>query len=255
MNDQCLSYLCGLSVFAGKLLYFFIPPKSGARYVKLPFLSMFLSNPLAAATVFFTIVITAGGCSWLGGGQANPEPPTVSAPESTIPFETREPGTYQADFVTISDGSESKTHFAQKDQRWRFDLFESGSPSRTVIGTEKIHHIDHAAKVYAEAPMGFPEPPQFVADLTESLLNERHHASYEKTGAEGELETYRVTVAGSNTPSTITYNTSIKMAVRHEIGGGFAWEMRQFTLDVDDALFQLPRGYRKIAWAEYKKLN
>ena len=118
---------------------------------------MFLSNPLAAAAVFFVIVITAGGCSWLGGEQAKPEPPLVSAPESSIPFETREPGTYQADFVTISDGSESKTHFAKKDQRWRFDLFESGSPSRTMISTEKILHIDHPSKVYAEAPSGFPE--------------------------------------------------------------------------------------------------
>jgi hypothetical protein len=214
---------------------------------------MFLSNPLAAATVFFVIVITAGGCSWLGGGQANPEPPLVSAPESSIPFETREPGTYQADFVTISDGSESKTHFAKKDQRWRFDLFESGSPSRTMISTEKILHIDHPSKVYAEAPSGFPERPQFIADLTELLLNERHHASFEKASAEGDLETY--TVNGSNAPSTVTYNTSIKMVVRHEIAGGFAWEMRQFTLDVDDALFRLPAGYRKIAWAEYKKLD
>jgi hypothetical protein len=124
-----------------------------------------------------------------------------------------------------------------------------------MISTEKILHIDHPSKVYAEAPRGFPERPQFIADLTELLLNERHHASFEKASAEGDLETYTVTVNGSNAPSTVTYNTSIKMVVRHEIAGGFAWEMRQFTLDVDDALFRLPAGYRKIAWAEYKKLD
>jgi len=216
---------------------------------------MFLSNPLAAATALFTIVITAGGCSWFGSGQTALEPAVVSAPASAIPFETREPETYQADFVTISEGVENKTRFAQKSGRWRFDLFKSGSPSRSVIGTEKIHDVDHSAKVYAEAPSGFPERPQFIADLTASLLNERHHASYEKSAVKGDLETYTVTVNGSNTPSTVTYNTSIKMVIRHEIGGGFVWEMRQFTLDVDDAIFRLPGGYRKIAWAEYKKLN
>jgi hypothetical protein len=216
---------------------------------------MFLSNPLAAATAFFTIVITTAGCSGFGGGEANPEPAVVSAPASAIPFETLEPEIYQADFVTISDGAESKTHFAQKNGRWRFDLFWSGSPSRSVIAAEKIYHIDHSAKVYAEAASGFSERPQFLADLTESLLNERHHASFEKTGVEGDLETFTVTVEESNTSSAVTYNTSIKMVVRHEIAGGFAWEMRQFTLDVDDAMFRLPAGYRKIAWAEYKKLN
>ena len=56
-----------------------------------------------------------------------------------------------------------------------------------------------------------------------------------------------------STASTIIYDTTIKMIVRHEFDGGFAFEMRNFTLEVDDAIFQVPSGYRKVSWEVYKQ--
>jgi len=93
--------------------------------------------------------------------------------------------------------------------------------------------------------------PPFIADLTTSLLNEKEPAKFEKLGTEGTLERYTVTVEGSASASTVVYDANIKMVVRHEFDGGFAFEMRNFTLEVDDAIFTVPSGYRKVAWTAF----
>ena len=71
---------------------------------------MFLSNQQAAAQAILLVIIVAAGCSWFGGN----DPPsnssvTVKPPETGIPFETREPATFQADFITVSGGGESRS--------------------------------------------------------------------------------------------------------------------------------------------------
>src|SRR5688572_991552 len=85
------------------------------RYDKLPFLSMFLSNQQAAAIALSVVIATAAGCSWLTGTDpAALPPPAIVPPETGLPFETKEPDVYQADFVTIAAGSESRSRFARK---------------------------------------------------------------------------------------------------------------------------------------------
>jgi hypothetical protein len=41
------------------------------------------------------------------------------------------------------------------------------------------------------------------------------------------------------------------MVVGHEFDGGFAFEMRNFTLEVDETIFAVPAGYRKVAWTAF----
>lgn len=216
---------------------------------------MFLSNQQAAAPAILFIIIAAAGCAWFGGS----EPPSntagsVAPPETGIPFDTKEPETFQADFVTIAGGSESRSHFARKQGRWRFDSFDADGPTRSIIQGQTLAHIDHTRKQYSEPPTNGPdEQPAFLQDLTTSLLHPKEPAIFEKLGADGSLERYKVTTEGSSTASTIIYDTTIKMIVRHEFDGGFAFEMRNFTLEVDDAIFQVPSGYRKVSWEVYKQ--
>ena len=216
---------------------------------------MFLSNQQAAAQAILLVIIVAAGCSWFGGN----DPPsnssvTVKPPETGIPFETREPETFQADFITISSGSESRSHFAKKHERWRFDSFDADGPTRSIVQGPTLAYIDHTRKQYSEPPTNGPDAqPPFLADLTTSLLHPKQPARFEKLGTEDNIERYRVTVEGSNSASTILYDTTIKMVVRHELGGGFAFEIRNFTLEVDEAVFQMPNGYRKVAWTVYKQ--
>lgn len=208
---------------------------------------MFLSNQHAAALAILIVVFAAAGCSWFQSSDPVPlTPSTVTPPETSIPFETKEPDTYQADFVTIAGGIESRSRFARKNGRWRFDRFVGEAADRSIIHGEKIVYADHISKQYSEPPAGVDEQPAFISDLTTSLLNERQAAKFEKLDSEGKVERYSVTVEGST--STILFDTEIKMVVRHSFDSGFAFEMRNFTLNVDDAVFLVPSGYRKVAW-------
>lgn len=216
---------------------------------------MFLSNRHAAALALSLAIFVGVGCGWIG----DQDPPAqtsapVAPPETGIPFETKEPETYQADFVASSGGVETKTHFARKAGKWRFDLFEGAEPSRSIIRGDSLIYLDHRRKVYAVPGTTGPDAgPSFISDLTTTLLNQKEAGKFEKVSTEGNLESYSVTVEGSNSPSIIVYDTSIKMVVRSGFSGGFAFELRNFTLDVDDAIFSLPGGYQKVAWTVFNQ--
>ncbi len=216
---------------------------------------MFLSTPHAAGIALSLLIVTAAGCSWFRSSDAvTLTPAAVAPPETGFPFEAIEPEIYQADFVTIAGGSETRTHFARKLGKWRIDTFAGETTSRSIIRVEKLVYLDHIRKQYAEPPVSGPDPqPQFIADLTTSLLNEKQPAKFENLGAEGTLERFRVIVEGSNAASTIVFDTAKKMIVRHELEGGFAFEMRNFNLEVDDAIFSVPGGYRKVAWTVFNQ--
>ena len=212
---------------------------------------MFLSNPHAAAIAVSLLIVTAAGCSWIRSNDpVTLTQPAVAPPETGLPFEAREPATYQADFVTIAGGSETRSHFARKDSSWRVDLFAAEKATRSIIKGEKYVYVDHTNKQLSEPPLNGPDPqPAFIGDLTASLLNEKQPAKFEKLSTEGTLERYGVTaIDGTAGKSTIVFDTSIGMIVRHEFDGNFAFEMRNFTLEVDDATFAAPSGYRRVAW-------
>ena len=223
---------------------------------------MNLSNRLASLSILFICCTMAAGCSWLGGSEkAASASPVIEPPKSEVPFETEEPETFQADFITSADGLETRVRYARKGTNWRVDTFDKETPRRSMITTDKQTHIVHRSKTYAEAPSGGgpADRPAFVRDLTQTLLNRKEHAKFEKLGTDGSFERYRVTVEGSATPFMITYDTSTKMVTRQEpetaSPGGFVFEMRGLTLEVSDDVFKLPSGYRKITWQEFLKLR
>ncbi len=215
---------------------------------------MFLSNPHAATAALSLVIFAVAGCSWFQTSDPVTLSPTAIAPPDTgLPFDAFEPETYQADFITIAADAESKSHFARKPGRWRIDTFAGDKLVKSILRTDKLLYIDHGTKQYSEPPIAGPDPqPTILADLTTSLLSEKQPAKFEKIGTDGTLERYSVTVEGSS-PSTIVFDTSTKMIVRHEFEGGFAFEMRNFNLEVDDATFALPAGYRKVAWNVFKQ--
>ena len=134
------------------------------------------------------------------------------------------------------------------------DTFAVEKLSRSIIRADKLVYLDHISKQYSEPPLTGSDPqPPFIADLTTSLLSEKQPAKFERLGVEGTFEKYAVSVDGSNVSSTIIFDTSIRMIVRHEFNGGFAFEMRDFTLEVDEAVFAVPAEYRKVAWNVFKQ--
>lgn len=214
-----------------------------------------LSNQQAAAAAILILIFAVASCSWFQGSDPAPLSPTVvTAPDTGIPFETKEPETYQADFITIAGEAETRSHFSRKAGMWRFDSFTDDKPSRSIVRGEKLVHVDHTSKQYSEPLIDGPDPkPEFLGDLTTSLLYENETAKFEKLGVEGSFERFKVTVEGMGSTSTIVFDNAIKMVVRHEFEGGFAFEMRNFTLEVDEAMFAIPTGYRKVAWSVFAK--
>ena len=223
---------------------------------------MFLSNRLASVTILIVFYAMAAGCSWQGGSEnAASASPAIEPPKSEIPFETREPDTFQADFITSAADVETRVRYARKGTDWRVDTYDKGTPSRSIVTTDKQIHIDHRSKTYAEAPSGGGprDRPAYVNDLTQTLLSQKKHAKFEKLSTDGTLARYRVRVDDSITPFIITYDTATGMVTRQEpetrSPGGFVFEMRGLTLDVSDNVFKQPSGYRKITWEEFLKLR
>lgn len=216
---------------------------------------MFLSNAQAAAMALSLLIVTAAGCSWLRRSEPVALTPAVVAqPETVLPFEAEEPATYQADFVTITAGAETRSHFARKVGKWRIDTFAGDRPIRSIINGEKYVYLDHVTKQYSEPPTIGPDPqPQFINGLTTSMLSEKQPAKFEKLATEGTLERFSVTVENSNGRSTIVFDPAIKMVVGQDFDNGFAFEMRNFTLEVGEDVFAVPTGYRKVAWTTFKQ--
>jgi len=218
---------------------------------------MFLSNRLAEVTASLLLISSVAGCGWLGGGERPDDPPPViSHPKSVIPFETREPAVYQADYVTSADGVESTVHFARSGGKWRFDTFSAGMPSRTIVRTDKTIYVDHVSRTFAEAPSGIlsADRPQFLSDLTVALLSQFEAGKFEEIGREGSIIRYRATSAGDKGASVVSFDSAIGMVVRQEFepagASGFVFELRRFSLEVDDSTFQVQPGYRKTSWKE-----
>jgi hypothetical protein len=75
---------------------------------------MFLSNRLAYVSILLIFCAMAAGCSWFREGEkAASASPVIEPPKSEIPFETKEPESFQADFITSAAGVETKTHYSR----------------------------------------------------------------------------------------------------------------------------------------------
>ena len=196
------------------------------------------------------------------------------------PFATKEPEHYQATRVITNFGSEPEhpttltIRIARSGEKRRED-YDSDAPFETrylTTSTENLLLLP-ATKIYADvgsqSTAGGPLPAtddQEAGVSTERLLNEVSGlARYEKLGTEelnGQPTTkYRVTseeITGGTATATVTLiwiDEHLGMPIRSEtaVPGGNAkqiTELREIQLQVDPAMFELPKGYRKVAYSE-----
>lgn len=221
---------------------------------------MYLSNLAGPLSCVLSILLLFQACSLWPSDSPNANA-AIAEPSSELPFSTKEPEIFQADFVRSVGGLETRSFYARKGNRWRFDTFTGGTPSRSIISGDKLSYVDHASRSYAETPTGaFPAPvPDFISDLTNSLLRQGEHSKFETVGTEGDIVTYRVLIEGQKGENLIRYDKTLGMIVRQELrsadgGEEFIFELRNVKLEVDEGLFAVPQGFRKIAWDEFKKL-
>ena len=203
----------------------------------------------------------------------NTSPDTVVS--STPPFQTKEPERYQATriiTITTPDGQTkvTKTSIARDGDLRRH---ESETASKRVAYLDLpegrfVLLVDE--KVYANlAGEETGDPTGEEEEITpERLLHtETGSTSYQKLGAEviggRSSNKYRVVV---NTPTAgnvsvsetlIWIDESLQMPIRSETkssdGTQITTELTDVVLDVDKRIFQVPEGYEKIAFSEFRK--
>ena len=185
--------------------------------------------------------------------------------KSEFPFSTKEPEVYQADIVTASDGYEGRYFFARKGDRWRYDLFRRDVQTISEIHSDRLYRISHRNRVYCELPLQSETSVPGPFGNNEMGLNlfprGHEHYEFEEIGREGSVIKYKIRSGLTGKCDTLIYvDTVARMITKQEFldadgNKNYVYEIKNLKLEVDDNIFQLPEGYRKVTLDEYKSFS
>jgi len=223
---------------------------------------MFLSN---LHLYFLSLILLAPIFQACSGTPANSSANTnIGELKSEFPFSTKEPATYQGDFVVTIGTTEEHFFRARKAERSRIDFYKNGEISSSQIVSDKTYTIDPSRKIYTEDafPAGAVNAVP-VFDPTNGFFAGKEYTSFEETGRDGTLVKYRVKSADpAKGEIFVSVDTSSGLVIRQEFlapqnessvpAANVIFELRNLKLDVDDSIFQLPAGLRKVSKDEFR---
>jgi hypothetical protein len=232
------------------------------RYVKIQIHAMLLSNParpFAFLILFFLVFLAGCSSDRSGNTTAFSETESLAGP----PFPTAEPDHFQAEII-VTAGSSSRTFFtARKGERRRYD-YDRGTPREiTYLAAGGDYMISPGLKAYALIE------PQNAGDVpdqtyTTELLNVKDYAEFQNLGTEGSVTKYSAKLNGSDSTRVYLYiDPAVGFPVKQEffsVRGGkevlqYTMEVRNFSAEVDDSVFDIPPGLRKVSTAEMERLR
>jgi hypothetical protein len=199
--------------------------------------------------------------------------PSETVVSSTPPFQTKEPERYRATrIVTITSASGeavvTKTSIARDGDLRRHESETNSKLVAYLDLPEGRFVLLPADKVYADLAAEAGVSPNDDEITPDRLLHtDAESTSYQKLGSEvigGRNSTkYRV-VVNSSTAGNVTrsetliwIDEALNMPVRSETkssdGTRITTELTDISLDVDKRIFQVPEGYEKIAFIEFRK--
>ena len=208
---------------------------------------MFLSNP---GKYFLFIAIFALFLQACGSAPDN-ENKAVVVPVETkgeFPFSTKEPEIYQGDLV-VTGGVESRWFVARKGEKSRFDTFAGNTLTYSQIKSDKVYYIDHQKKTYAIMNELTGSPSGFDA-IAANFFRGKEYRQFEDLGINGKLHKFKVKESSPEKGEiTIYIDETSGMMIKQEFGGNpsVVFEIRDLTFEVDDSIFAIPDGYRKVA--------
>ena len=226
---------------------------------------MLLSNPAKSLLACILLLFPTAGCGLLPSA-SNSQAPLVPEIKSSLPFATREPENFQCDMVVTADGSTRRTMLARMGERRRTD-FEAGEKQhRAVLSTDKEYLIAFDEKIYAERPpkAGAASSEQQFTDLTLDLLNRGERAEFEEIGRENSVIMYRVILGDAYSNEIIVhFDEAIGLPVKQEffaLNGDektlqYSVELLNFRTDVDEGLFVIPAGFRRVSLSGFYNLQ
>ena len=154
-----------------------------------------------------------------------------------------------------------KKYIAKKDNKRRTEHGYGAEARLIVIEDDKTTLIDPQRRVYTER--AFTEgkaDPDFLQDMTRQLLAVREKATYRELGEEDGRIRYSVQVADSEISEIIVFaDPKLGMPTRQEFYSvtnderrlRYWYELTNIELDVEDELFTVPEGFRKISNDEF----
>lgn len=214
----------------------------------------------------FLIFVCVGALSCGGEPDANTVPQVSVTPTTNLPFDAREPAEFQADIFIRSGESALQRRYYRKGERWRLDIFEKGELARSIISSDEPMLFDHAQKLWtATNNKDLRTDPEPIRQLTSIFENKRYYSRFEDLGIEGSVRRYRVFPEGVTSGRIILhYDENLKMIVRQEIFEGdpaadapaapvFTFELKDVNFAVNDEVFAVPAGYRRITEEQFHK--
>lgn len=212
---------------------------------------MFLSNPCQSFLVFAVCLLFLQAC----GGSQPKENKDISLTGETgreFPFSTKEPEVYQGDLVTISGDVQDHYFVARKGDKWRYDVFRGAERSMSQIRADKLYGVDHQKKTYWEIPQQSPAASD-ARDMTRNFFRGHEYHDFDEIGREGTFIKYKVRDPGeAKGDVVITIDTASGVIVKHEFMSqgkqtpDFVYEVRNLKIEVEDSIFDIPQGYKKV---------
>lgn len=220
-----------------------------------------LIAPLLLLTV---TMLLFQGCRTASTGE-NTNDSATSVEKTDAPYANEEPEKYQTEIWQTSAKGVEKFFVMRDGEKWRMDSLFDTPEQVTTIHTDKEYVISQAAKVYAEYPVGhgYDDREDIVNAMTRGMLNAKVKAAYEKLGTDGGLTKYKVISDTDKGKESIVYfDDKLGLPVKKEIfSSGELGKAPEMTVilsglktEVDEKLFALPSGLKKISEQEMKKL-
>jgi hypothetical protein len=233
------------------------------------------------SVIFFVIIAVlmsfSASCGWWKKltGSTTPSPTPFVAQEipTNIPFQTKEPESYEAEFIVLTfSGDEKivKKTFTAKNGIKYFTTFNQGEKSAFSTlrnETGNVFLISDDKKVFAEEIQAVnlqPENEESVKSfLMTEWLNGKTNAAFENLETENNVTVFRVNLdSAQNTEILLYVDENLKMPVKHEfysLSGGekkllFSAEIVNFKSGADEKYFQLPADYKKVSREEFDKI-
>jgi hypothetical protein len=214
---------------------------------------MFLSN------LRFCLVLTAAAAAFFsacGGSQGNANAgfTPATAEKGEYPFSVREPEAYRAEVVITTGETEERYFIARKGDRWRRDHYRAGRPAITELGAGAAYVLDHRTRTYSQEPVAGetigPDPAALA------FFRGKKYYDFDEVSREAGVIRYKVR-KGENLADDIliSIDEASGMIIRQEFtsvsGESFLYELHDLSLEVDDSVFALPAGYRKVDWPAF----
>lgn len=219
------------------------------------------SNRSKIIFVVSLLIIMGGACRfWDNSDSPNNSDSPIADVQTNVPFETKEPETFQAEIVVsnyIGDKKTKRKYFVAKKEDKNLIIFDYESKRETVnLQTDRdtLYLINRKQKSFRKLTRGKARENQNELEnfLTTKMLSEKIGAEFENLGVTNDLTKYRVTLAESKkTEIYIFIDEELKIPVKQEFYSikdgkqilNYVIEVKDLKTDVNDNLFDLPTDY------------